>query len=186
MPPLRPQPRFPEVDSESFWEATKRHELTYQTCNKCSEVIFYPRRHCTSCGADDTSWHVSSSQGSVYTFAVIMQSRHPSLQGPGSLRCRLRGPGRGFPHHDQYRRSPGPHQGYSVRNAGQGPVGGPGRGGSLPSHVRARLTRLSPKLPWTTPTPIHQHTDAGGKTWLEYLMPRETWYPRSFAALLMS
>ena len=84
MPPLRPQPRFPEVDSESFWEATKRHELTYQTCNKCSEVIFYPRRHCTSCGADDTSWHVSSSQGSVYTFAVIMQSRHPAFKDLGA------------------------------------------------------------------------------------------------------
>ena len=46
----RPQPRFPEPDTLPFWEATKRHELTYQTCNTCHEVIFYPRRHCTACG----------------------------------------------------------------------------------------------------------------------------------------
>ena len=42
MPPLRPQPRFPEPDTEAFWEATKRHELAYQDCNLCSEVVFYP------------------------------------------------------------------------------------------------------------------------------------------------
>ncbi len=38
----RPQPRFPEPDTQPFWEATKRHELTYQTCNECNTVIFYP------------------------------------------------------------------------------------------------------------------------------------------------
>ena len=32
----RPQPRFPEPDTQPFWEATKRHELTYQTCNTCT------------------------------------------------------------------------------------------------------------------------------------------------------
>lgn len=75
----RPQPRFPEPDTEPFWEATKRHELTYQTCNACNEVIFYPRSHCTSCGARDLSRNVSQGQGVVYTFSVIMQSRHPAF-----------------------------------------------------------------------------------------------------------
>ena len=83
MPPLRPQPRFPEVDSLPFWEATKRHELTYQTCNRCQEVIFYPRRHCTACGSSDTSWHVSKGEGTVYTFSVIMQSRNPAFKELG-------------------------------------------------------------------------------------------------------
>ena len=84
MPPLRPQPRFPEPDTEPFWEATKRHELSYQTCNKCSEVIFYPRRHCTRCGSIETTWRVSKGEGEVYTFSVVMQSRHPAFKDLGA------------------------------------------------------------------------------------------------------
>jgi uncharacterized OB-fold protein len=84
MPAKRPQPRFPEPDTQPFWEATKRHELTYQTCNKCHEVIFYPRRHCTGCGSNETTWHVSKGMGTVYTFSVIMQSRHPAFAELGA------------------------------------------------------------------------------------------------------
>lgn len=75
----RPQPRFPEPDTQPFWDATKRHELTYQTCNACSAVIFYPRQHCTKCGSGATTWRVSAGTGTVYTFTVIMQSRHPAF-----------------------------------------------------------------------------------------------------------
>jgi uncharacterized OB-fold protein len=53
--------------------------LTYQTCNACSAVVFYPRSHCTSCGARDLERKVSAGQGAVYTFSVIMQSRHPAF-----------------------------------------------------------------------------------------------------------
>ena len=84
MTTLRPQPRFPEPDTEPFWEATKRHELAYQTCNKCATIIFYPRRHCTSCGSDDTAWNVSRGEGAVYTYSVIMQSRHPAFKDLGA------------------------------------------------------------------------------------------------------
>jgi uncharacterized OB-fold protein len=79
MPAKRPQPRFPEPDTQPFWEATKRHELTYQTCNTCNAVIFYPRRHCPACGSRDSTRHVSKGQGTVYTFSVVMQSRHPAF-----------------------------------------------------------------------------------------------------------
>jgi uncharacterized OB-fold protein len=75
----RPQPRFPEPDTQAFWEATKSRELTYQTCNKCSTVIFYPRHHCPQCGSRETTWRVSRGLGTVYTFTVIMQSRHPAF-----------------------------------------------------------------------------------------------------------
>ena len=57
--PLRPQPLFPEPDTEPFWEATKNRELRYQTCERCDEVIFYPRAHCNACGSNDTTWNVS-------------------------------------------------------------------------------------------------------------------------------
>lgn len=79
----RPQPRFPEVDSQQFWEATKRHQLTYQTCNKCRQVVFYPRRHCPSCGSLETSWNVSKGEGVIYTFSVVIQTRHPAFLESG-------------------------------------------------------------------------------------------------------
>ena len=82
--PLRPQPRFPEPDTEPFWEATRRHELTYQTCDDCEGVIFFPRRHCTACGSDNTTWRVSKGEGEVYTFSVVMQSRHPAFKDLGA------------------------------------------------------------------------------------------------------
>ena len=83
MAALRPQPRFPEPDTQPFWDATKRRELTYQTCNQCDAVIFYPRRHCPECGGRDTTWRVSKGEGTVYTFSVIMQSRHPAFADLG-------------------------------------------------------------------------------------------------------
>ena len=81
----RPLPRFPELDSQPFWEATKQHKLIYQTCNDCKEVIFYPRRHCTNCGSLNTSWQESRGEGSVYTYSVIMQSRHPAFKDLGAF-----------------------------------------------------------------------------------------------------
>ena len=84
MPARRPQPRFPEPDTQPFWEATRRHELTYQRCNACHEVIFYPRGHCTKCGSRETTWHVSRGEGAVYTFSVIMQSRNPAFAELGA------------------------------------------------------------------------------------------------------
>lgn len=80
----RPQPRFPEPDSEPFWEATKKHELRYQICDICDEVIFYPREHCTKCGAKKTAWRLSKGEGVVYTFSVVMQSRHPAFKDLGA------------------------------------------------------------------------------------------------------
>ena len=83
MTTLRPQPRFPEPDSEPFWEASKQHKLIYQNCDACRTVIFYPRRHCPHCGSLDTTWHESQGRGTVYTFSIIMQSRHPAFKDLG-------------------------------------------------------------------------------------------------------
>ncbi len=66
-------PAFPEPDTEPFWEATKRHELVYQTCDDCGGIVFYPRRHCTHCMSLNLSWHTSNGEGTVYTFTVIRQ-----------------------------------------------------------------------------------------------------------------
>ena len=48
------------------------------------EVIFYPRRHCPNCGSQESTWNASQGLGAVYTFSVIMQSRHPAFKDLGA------------------------------------------------------------------------------------------------------
>lgn len=83
MPAPRPQPRFPEPDTQPFWEATKEHRLTYQTCRACSKVVFYPRAHCPHCGSRDLEWHDSKGLGTVYTYSVVRLNRHPAFADLG-------------------------------------------------------------------------------------------------------
>jgi uncharacterized OB-fold protein len=79
----RPLPRFPEPDTQPFWDATREHRLTYQTCNRCGKVIFYPRGHCPSCSSLETTWHDSRGEGTVYTYSVIRLNRHPAFASLG-------------------------------------------------------------------------------------------------------
>ena len=83
--PNRPQPRFPEPNTAPYWDGAKRHELRYQTCNECAEVVFYPRAHCTSCGSGDLAWQTSKGTGTVYTYSVIRQTRNPAFKDLGAL-----------------------------------------------------------------------------------------------------
>lgn len=79
MPAPRPQPRFPEPDTQPFWEATKEHRLTYQVCRACTKVVFYPRAHCPHCGGRDLEWRDSRGLGTVYTYSVVRLNRHPAF-----------------------------------------------------------------------------------------------------------
>ncbi|MDP6607360.1 MAG: OB-fold domain-containing protein [Dehalococcoidia bacterium] len=82
--PNRPQPRFPEPNTETYWEGAKNGELKYQQCSQCDEVVFTPRVHCTKCGSDDLAWKTSKGEGSVYTYSVIRQTRHPQFVDLGA------------------------------------------------------------------------------------------------------
>jgi uncharacterized OB-fold protein len=76
----RPLPRFPEADSEPFWRATKQHELKYQRCQDCSNIVFYPRQHCTECGSPNLTWHTSAGLGTVYTYSIVRVNRSPAFR----------------------------------------------------------------------------------------------------------
>lgn len=73
----RPMPRLNELDTKPFWEATKNKQLTYQKCDACGTVVFYPRRHCTGCTSGHLSWHTASGKGTIYSYSVVRQSYHP-------------------------------------------------------------------------------------------------------------
>ena len=82
--PNRPQPRFPEPDTQPYWEGVKAGELRYQTCNDCNNIVFTPRRHCTQCGSGNLAWHSSAGQGTVYTYSVVRQNRNPRFSDLGA------------------------------------------------------------------------------------------------------
>ena len=75
--PQRPLPKIHEHDTKAFWAATKNQELTYQRCDDCDTVIFYPRRHCTNCLGNSLTWHTASGRGTIYTYSIVRQSYHP-------------------------------------------------------------------------------------------------------------
>jgi hypothetical protein len=80
----RPLPRFPEPNTQPFWEATKNHELKYPKCNDCGNVVFYPRLFCNACGSLNLSWHTSRGEGTIYTYSVVRQNRTPAFQPLGA------------------------------------------------------------------------------------------------------
>ena len=75
----RPQPHFPEPDTNYYWEGVQAGELRYQTCNDCGKVNFTPTAHCQSCGGDKLTWMVSKGEGTVYTYSVVRQNRIPGF-----------------------------------------------------------------------------------------------------------
>lgn len=77
---MRSLPRFPEPNTQPFWEATKRHELVYQVCNACATVVFYPRSHCTHCTSLDLAWKKSKGLGTIYTYSMVRRSQHPAFR----------------------------------------------------------------------------------------------------------
>ncbi len=77
----RPLPNLKEHDTREFWQATKDGKLTYQKCDDCGAIVFYPRQHCTSCVGGNLSWHTASGRGTVYTFSVVRKAEHPFFRG---------------------------------------------------------------------------------------------------------
>ena len=82
--PNRPQPQFPEPNTEDFWAGVKEGELRYQQCNSCGETVFYPRQHCPACLSQDLDWKLSKGEGEIYTYSVVRQNRMPGFADLGA------------------------------------------------------------------------------------------------------
>ena len=82
--PDRPQPRFPEPNTERYWNAVREGKLTYQQCADCNTVVFTPRILCTSCGSSNLTWKDSKGEGKVYTYTVVRQNRNPAFAPLGA------------------------------------------------------------------------------------------------------
>jgi uncharacterized OB-fold protein len=66
----RPLPT-PNPFSRPFWEATKRHQLVLQKCDKCGTVRYYPRPRCPECLSAEATWTEMSGHGTVYSFTIV-------------------------------------------------------------------------------------------------------------------
>lgn len=77
----RPLPRLPEPDSQPFWMGTAEREMRFRVCRRCGSVVFFIRRHCPTCGADDLEDRVSSGLGTVYSFTVVHRDGQPQFRG---------------------------------------------------------------------------------------------------------
>ncbi|MFK7913988.1 MAG: Zn-ribbon domain-containing OB-fold protein [Pseudomonadales bacterium] len=75
--PRRPLPKLDELDTQAFWQATANEQLTYQQCNNCNTIVWYPRAHCTGCTSGELVSKVASGRGTVYTFSIVRLSYHP-------------------------------------------------------------------------------------------------------------
>jgi len=80
----RPQPRFPEPDTQPFWDATREYKLMYQVDKDTGDVVFYPRRHNPQNGSTNLEWRESKGEGTIYTFSVVRQNRHPAFRDLGA------------------------------------------------------------------------------------------------------
>jgi uncharacterized OB-fold protein len=76
----RPQPRFPEPDTQAFWDATREHRLTYQVDPETAQPVFFPRAYSPYTGRTDMQVRESKGEGVVYSYSVIRQSRHPAFK----------------------------------------------------------------------------------------------------------
>lgn len=74
-PPSLPVP-VPVIspETEEFWAATAKGKLLLRHCNRCDNIIWYPRYLCPICSSFDTSWSEASGSGIVYSFTVVHRS----------------------------------------------------------------------------------------------------------------
>ena len=77
----RPLPKLEELDTQFFWEETKKKRLSYQVCNESNEVVFHPRLHSSRRVGGTLEWRTSAGKGEVYAFSIIRQSYHPFFKG---------------------------------------------------------------------------------------------------------
>lgn len=70
---------LPPIDpwTAPYWAAAREHRLLIQQCSVCGQHIFYPRRNCPFCFADEVAWVEASGRGKIVSFSIV-QNNAPS------------------------------------------------------------------------------------------------------------
>jgi uncharacterized OB-fold protein len=76
---LKPIP-VPSEDSQPFWAAAKRHELSLQRCGTCGSFRFPPAPVCPECTALGGDWTKLKGRGTIFSFVVFHRAFHKSFE----------------------------------------------------------------------------------------------------------
>lgn len=80
---MNPDVAPPDEDTAAWWDATREHRLTVQTCEVCGHVQHPPRALCTACGRTDALAQVDASgRGTVDTFTVVHRAPRAGVETP--------------------------------------------------------------------------------------------------------
>lgn len=79
----RPQPRFPEPDTQEFWDATREHKLIYQQAED-GTIVWPPRMYYGPTMNQKLTWKESKGEGTIYTYSVVRQNRNPAFKDLGA------------------------------------------------------------------------------------------------------
>jgi uncharacterized OB-fold protein len=79
--PTRPRRALPQPTPESqpFWDACVRRQLTVQRCNACRRLWFPPSNRCQHCWSEDIVWTPVSGHANLYSFTVYRRAYAPEL-----------------------------------------------------------------------------------------------------------
>jgi len=71
---------LPTLDTQPFYEATRRGELRLQRCTECKTFRHYPRPTCPECLSRDYSWERASGRGTIYTWTIVRGPTLPAFE----------------------------------------------------------------------------------------------------------
>jgi len=64
-------------ETAPFWDACAQGRLVVPRCTACSELIWYPRRTCPTCGNSGVEWIETRGVGEVYSYSIIRKGSGP-------------------------------------------------------------------------------------------------------------
>lgn len=62
-------------DNREFFDGLASGRVRLPRCDRCQTVIWYPRRHCPSCGSGDVSWFDATGRGAVHSFTIVRRGQ---------------------------------------------------------------------------------------------------------------
>ena len=65
----KPLPK-PTPDTQPFWDAVKRHQLSLPKCKACGHLHYFPRPFCPHCFSWDLEWVPCSGKGKLYSYVI--------------------------------------------------------------------------------------------------------------------
>jgi uncharacterized OB-fold protein len=72
----------PSPRSAPYWDACKRGELVFLSCDNCGAIALRPAVLCGGCLGRSLSWQASAGRGRLYSWTVVWRPQHPSFHVP--------------------------------------------------------------------------------------------------------